>query len=72
METVWNLFGWLKKTFRPRRNRKGSSLAFVMAIGIALVQGLADVLSLGLALPILKKLQRKIDAAEKAGRESHV
>ena len=42
------------------------------AIGIALVQGLADVLSLGLALPILKKLQRKIDAAEKAGRESHV
>ena len=42
------------------------------AIGIALVQGLADVLSLGLALPILKKLQRKIDAAERAERECHV
>ena len=37
METVWNLFGRLKKAFRPRRNRRGSSLAFVMAIGIALV-----------------------------------
>ncbi len=34
------------------------------AVGVALVQGMADVLSLVLALPILKKIQRKIDRAE--------
>ena len=28
---------WLKKTFMPRKGKKGSSLAFVMAIGAALV-----------------------------------
>ncbi len=37
------------------------------AIGVALVQGIADILSLGLAIPILKKLRRKIDAAERNG-----
>ncbi len=39
------------------------------AIGVALVQGIADILSVGLAVPILKKLQRKIDAAEQASQE---
>ncbi len=33
-------------------------------IGVACVQGIADVLSLVLAIPILKKLQKKVDLAE--------
>ncbi len=36
------------------------------ATGVALVQGLADVLSTFLAIPILRKLQKKILAAEKS------
>ena len=41
-------------------------------VGVALVQGIADVLSVGLAIPILRKLQKKIDAAEEAERAAHV
>ncbi len=45
-------------------------LAWVFgAIGVALVQGIADVLSVFLAVPILRKLQQKIDAAEKSLQE---
>ncbi len=40
-------------------------LAWILQeIGVSLVQGLADGLSLVLAIPILRKLQAKIDAAE--------
>ncbi len=37
------------------------------AMGVALVQGVADVLSFFLALPILRKLQKRIDVAEAEG-----
>ncbi len=37
-------------------------------IGVACVQGVADVLSLVLAIPILKKLQKKVDQAEQMER----
>ncbi len=40
------------------------TLAF-KSYGVACVQGVADVLSLVLAIPILKKIQKKVDKAEK-------
>ncbi len=36
--------------------------------GVACVQGVADVLSLALAIPILKKIQKKVDKAEKENK----
>ncbi len=39
------------------------------ATGVAIVQGIADCLSILLALPILRKLQRKINAAQAAGNQ---
>ncbi len=38
---------------------------FLKSYGVACIQGVADVLSLVLAIPILKKIQKKVDKAEK-------